>query len=105
MRPFSLALRCRQIWRVRFMLLVAPLAGMHVIEMQRLFVQLGRLALAAILPGRHVRILIVVGEGLAIGRLIFLAEVAAAGIVWLQRGAAYELCPVEEIAPRGRFFL
>src|ERR1017187_221021 len=104
MRPFSLALRCRQIWRVRFMLLVAPLAGMHVVEMQRLFVQLGRLALAPILPGRHARILIVVAEGLAIGRLIFLAEVAAAGFVALQRVEAYELGQFEEVADAAGFF-
>src|SRR5580658_323341 len=97
MRPLSSALRCRQIWRISFIacspkkqarmpvLLVAPLTGMHVIEMQWFLKQLWRLVVALILPGRHVRILRVVAQGLAIRRLILLAEVAAAGFVAFQR--------------------
>ena len=51
--PGRCAFFCRQMFRVRFALLVAPLARMHVLEFERLFVQLRRLARARDTPRRR----------------------------------------------------
>ena len=66
-------------------LLVAPLRQMHLVERQRLLVQLRRLADACEFPRRDVRVVLVVAQRLAFRRLAFLAEVAAARFA---RGAA-----------------
>ena len=54
-------------------------------EFERLLVQLGRRAGAFVLPGGDVRVVLVVAQRFAFRRLIFLAKMAAAGFIPLQR--------------------
>jgi hypothetical protein len=73
------------------------------IRIQRLFVQDGRLAHAAIFPGGGVGIMLVVALRFAFGGLIFLAEMAAAGFVALQRVEAHQFASSKKSATRPAF--
>src|SRR6185312_12944923 len=78
-------------------LFVAPLAGVNVFELQRLLEQLRLIAVAAISPCRHVRVVFVVALRFAFGRLIFLAEVAAAGLIAVASVDAHQFRKLKEI--------
>src|SRR5215467_9302164 len=98
MRPWSRAFFCRQTWSVSFILLVTPLRRLHVVKDQRLLVQCIRLPSAFELPSRHVRIISIVPQSFAVGRLIFLAKMSATGFVAVQRVHAHQFAKFEEIS-------
>ena len=77
---------------------------MHVFESQRLFVQLGGVAHAAEAPGGGIAVVLIVAESFAIGRLVFLAEVAASGFVALQGIQAHQLGELEEVGHAAGLF-
>jgi hypothetical protein len=59
---------------------------------------LGRFGtVALVLPGRDVREVFVVALRLALLRLVFLAEVTAAGLLAVERVAAHQLAELEEV--------
>ena len=58
---------------------------MHLVELQRLLVELRLLADAFELPRRDVHVALVVAQRFAFRRLAFLAEVAAARLAAVQR--------------------
>jgi hypothetical protein len=61
--------------------LVAPLGGVDVVEGERLFVESGGAAIALVLPGGDVGVVLVVAKRFAFGRLKLFAEVTTAGFV------------------------
>src|ERR1700736_5916415 len=65
--------------------------------MERLLVQGGGLLGPVPLPCRDEGVMLVVAQRLAFGRLVLLAEMAAARLVARQRIAAHELRELEEI--------
>src|ERR1051325_3381977 len=70
---------------------------MHVLEIERLLDQFGKIADSAEAPGGNVRGLPIVSPGLAFGCLALLAEVASAGLVAFERVEAHQLGELEEI--------
>src|SRR5690606_14149623 len=82
--------------------LVAPRRQLDVLEMQRLLVADRRLVVALVLPHRDVGELLVVAEGLAVGGLVLLAEVAAAGLLARERVADHEFGELEEVGHTAR---
>src|SRR5687767_10703147 len=85
-----------------FMLGVVPLRDMDVVERERLRVALGSLLLALVLPSRDVLELLVVALGLAVGRLVLLAEVAAARLLARERVLREQLAELEEVGDAAR---
>ena len=71
-------------------------------EGERLLVHLGLHVLPCVLPHGHVGEVHVVPQRLALLGLVFLAEVAAAALITLERVAAHQLGELEEVrkAPR-----
>src|SRR6516165_6849700 len=84
--------------RVRSRSLVAPGRQLDVLVDERFLVQLRRLLIALVPPGRHVRVLRVITLGLAIRRLVLGPEVPAARLVALEGVPAEELGELEEVA-------
>src|SRR5205823_5621513 len=81
---------------------VAPLRRMDGLELERLRVQQRRLPDAGELPRGNIAEPLVVAPRLTLRRLILLPEVAAAGLVALQRVAAHELRELEEVGHAAR---
>src|SRR5688572_1622929 len=77
--------------------LVRALGKVDVLERQGLLVEDGRAAVAAPLPRRDVGELLVVAEGLALGGLALLPEVAAAGLLAGEGVTDHELAQLEEV--------
>src|SRR5215471_19985807 len=77
-RPGASGPVCRHTLRLIRMLFVASLRRLHVLEMQRFLVQLRLHADPLEFPRRHIREMLVVALGFALGRLALLAEMAAA---------------------------
>src|SRR5215467_5061256 len=65
--------------------LIAPLRGMDVFEVQAFLIQDRLFALAGIFPCRNVRVVQVIAQSFAVGRLEFLAEMTAARFIAMQR--------------------
>src|SRR5258707_1070759 len=65
--------------------LLAPLRGMHFVELERLLVELWLLSHAFELPRCDIREVLVVAQGLALGRLALFAEVPTARLFALER--------------------
>src|SRR5580698_3618942 len=61
-------------------------------------------ARAAISPGSDVGEVLVVALRFAVGRLVLFAEVAAAGLVALERVDAHQLAELEEVGDAAGFF-
>src|SRR6185437_12196776 len=78
-------------------LLVAPLARMNVLELERFLDQFRRRIRTAIAPRSHIGIVLVVALSFAIRRLIFLAEVAAARFISIASVDAHQLRQLEEV--------
>src|SRR5215813_11554516 len=72
-------------------LLVTPFGGMHSLECQRFLVEHGWLVQAGVLPGADEAVLLVIAPRLALGRLVFLAEVPATRLVARQRIETHQL--------------
>src|ERR1700757_505059 len=70
---------------------------MHGLEMQRFSMQFWRLTVALKFPREYRRMVLVVAERFAIGRLMFLAEMCPGGFVTLQGVNAHEFGEFEEI--------
>src|SRR6188472_979486 len=85
-------------------LLIAPLRWLDVLELQRLLVQRRLLVDALKLPRRYIREVLVVAQGLAVGRLAFLAEVAAAGLGALERVEREDLGKLEIVGDAAGIF-
>src|SRR5881394_1907121 len=77
--------------------LVAPLRQRHVLERQRLLLELRRLSVARVLPRRDVCEMLVVALRLAVGRLVLDAEMPPARFLAVQRVDAHQLRQLEEI--------
>src|SRR5437763_9625874 len=77
--------------------LVAPLARMDVLELERLLVQHRRDAGAGPLPSGDVAEPLVVAPRLAVLGLVLLAEVAAGGLVTVPRVDAQQAGELEEV--------
>src|SRR5688500_2474625 len=90
-------LSARAVCSIRGALFVTPLAGGDELELERLLVELRRLARAGELPGGDVAEVLVVAERLAFGGLVLLAEVAAARLFAMERVDAHQLGELEEI--------
>jgi hypothetical protein len=77
---------------------------MHRFEMQLFAMQCWRLTVALKFPREYSCMILVVSEGFAIGRLMFLAEMRTGRFVALQRVNAHQLSEFEEIRdPSGAF--
>src|SRR5690606_22871502 len=96
-RPAWLGPSCRQTCRVSFILLVAPLGELHVLELEGLHVAARPLAAAAELPDGPVRVVVVVAPGLPVGGRVLGAVVRAARLVALERVVAHHLGELEEV--------
>src|SRR4051812_32435113 len=70
---------------------------MGVLELELLGVQLGSTHVAGPLPGRDVREVLVVAQGLALVGLVLDAEVAAAALLAVAGVVAQELTELEEV--------
>ena len=70
---------------------------MHFFELERLFMQLGPLADALELPGRHVGEVVVVAQRLAVGRLTLFAEMPAARFAPIERIQGEQLRELEVV--------
>src|SRR5690606_19535375 len=110
-RPGAWGPAWRQILRRNFIalalsrrLLVAPLRRLDAREDQGLLVQLFRLPLALVLPHRDVGEQIVAPQRFAVGRLVLLAEVAAARLLPLQRVDGHQLGELQEVGHPARVF-
>src|SRR5690348_4500421 len=77
--------------------LVAAGGEVDMLELERLDMLLRLHALALVFPGGGVAEVLVVAQGLAFGRLVLLAEVAAAALAALQRVQAHELAQLDEV--------
>ena len=64
----------------------------------------GGLAHTGELPGRGIREVLVIARGFAVGRLVLLAEMAAAALVALQRVQAHQFGQFEEVGHAARLF-
>src|ERR1700716_2624899 len=85
-------------------LLVAPLRAVHHLERERLLMEHRLLAWPRELPRRHIAETLVVPPGLALRRLVFLAEMAAERLLAVQGVVAHELGKLEEVRdPAGVF--
>src|SRR5882672_363946 len=78
-------------------LLVGADAHLGKLVVERLGVAQRSLALALVFPGGHVGELLVVAFALAVGPLVFLAEVAAGALLAGERIAAQQLAEVDEV--------
>src|SRR5262249_36057849 len=78
-------------------LLVGTRRRVDEFEVQRLLVELGFVADTLPLPGRDVRVVLVVAQRLAVGRLVLLAEVPAAALVAPERVEHHQLAELEEV--------
>src|SRR5207244_2966630 len=78
--------------------LVTTLRRMHFLELQLLFVEHRLAADAGELPRGDVRIILVVAQRFAVGRLALLAEVAAARFAAVQRVEGEQLGELEVVA-------
>src|SRR5665213_132265 len=85
-------------------LLVTPLARMNIVEFQRFLDKLGSVAETAIAPGRDIGIMFIVALRFALCRLIFLAEMAAAGLVPFPSVDAHQLSQLEEVGDAAGLF-
>src|SRR5688572_9356301 len=101
MVPLASGPAWRQTWSFTCMsrgpLLVGTLGQVDVLELERLLVELLGLALAGPLPGPDVGEAIVLAERLALGRLGFLSEVAAARLLAVEGVSDHELAELEEV--------
>src|SRR5207245_623839 len=79
-----------------------PWGGVHRLELERLRMQHGRLSGAGVFPRRDIAEAGVVALRLAFGRLVFLAEVAAARLLAPERIVAHQLRELEEIRDAAR---
>ena len=77
---------------------------MNIGKFQRLFGQIPRLARTGVAPRCDVAEVFVVALGLAIGSLVLLAEMAAAGFVAFQRVDAQQLAEFEKVRDAAGFF-
>src|ERR1700761_1705818 len=77
---------------------------MNVLEFERLLEQLLAIAVAAIIPGRNVRVMFVIALGFAIRSLILLAKMAAARFVAFQRIHTHQLSQFEKIGDTSGLF-
>src|SRR5690348_5056545 len=85
-------------------LLVAPLRGMDIFECQWFFVEDGLLAGTGIFPCGCIRIVVVVPEGLAVGRLKFLPEMSTARFIALKRIKTHQFAEFQEIRDASGIF-
>src|SRR5215831_7873361 len=102
-RPRSRTFFCRQTWSISFILLVAPLRRLYVIEDEWLLVQRSGAARTLEFPCGDVRKVGVVAQGLTIGRLVLLAEMTAAGFVAVQRISTHQFAKFEKIGHAAGF--
>ncbi len=77
---------------------------MNVVEFQRLLAQHRCVAGSAILPCGDVGVMLIVTLGFAIGCLILLAEVTAAGLVAVEGVDAHELGELKEVGHAAGLF-
>src|SRR5437667_10096530 len=84
--------------------LVAPLRWVHFLEDERLLVQRRFLTDAGELPRRHVRVMLIVAQRLAVRRLAFLAEVASARFLPMQRVKGQQLGEFEIVGDAAGIF-
>src|SRR5680860_113299 len=83
-------------------LLVVPLRELHMLELERLLVQLGSRADTGELPRRDVRELLVVAARLAIVGLVLDPVVTAAAFLAFEGVEAHELAELQEVGDAAR---
>src|SRR5437879_13297257 len=86
-------------WRLNriFVLLIAPLCGMNVFEIQGLFIQDWLLTLALVLPASQLREVGVVAQRFAVGGLELFAEVAATRFGSMECVEAHQFAEFEKV--------
>src|SRR5574344_129240 len=95
--PLDLASFWRQIFNVKFILLVAPGRKVNVFKCQGFLGKFGLLISALIFPGTHVTEVLVIALRFAFGSLAFLTEMTAAGFFAVERVRREELRKFEEV--------
>src|SRR5438270_10214257 len=82
--------------------LITPLRERDVLEVQRLLVEDRSLPSAGVFPRRHVGESVIVPQCLAVRRLMFHAEMAAARLFPVQRVETHQLRQFQEISDTSR---
>src|SRR5271165_5975951 len=85
-------------------LLVAPLAGVNVVKIQRLLRELGTIAGPGIAPGRDIGIVLVIALCFTVRSLILLAKVASARFIALAGIDAHQFTQLEEVRDAAGLF-